>query len=75
MKQGTNHKDGVAITIPNYDPNLIHYPSSLERNVANPSLIYVIIKWFDLELLLLTFTLLQGQQQAEQLSLSLYRKL
>jgi hypothetical protein len=52
LKQGTNHKNGVALSIPNLNPNLTHQPSSVNKTDDNPSLIYALIKWFDLELLI-----------------------
>ena len=52
IKKGNNHTNGVALSIPNLNPNITHQPSSVNRNDNNESIILAIVKWFDLELLI-----------------------
>lgn len=65
MKKGTNHTGGVALSIPNLNPNLTHKPSSINRNDGNESIILTLVKWFDLELLIVNIYAPAGTAKAK----------
>jgi len=52
-KQGAPQTSGVLTSIPQRDPNLTHFPSSINFNDGNNRLLFTKIQWFNLSLLLI----------------------